>query len=140
WRGCTIQLSPRQAEYYVYLIHFTTPYKHARHYLGSTCFLDERLAAHANGSGARLMEVVSQAGITWELARLWPCESEPEMRQLEKYYKHRHNSGQICPSCNPHLPPNPLAMLRAGHYPFHVFDKPGKRMPIGDLPTHFVRK
>jgi len=130
WRGCTVALFPRQAEYFVYLLHFHERYKHAGHYLGSTCFLDMRLAAHAAGTGARLMEVITQAGIEWDLARLWPCESEPEMRQLEKYFKHRHNSGQICPRCNPRLAPDSLTMLRAGHYPFQLFNQTGKRQPM----------
>ncbi len=130
WRGCTIALCPRRERYFVYLICFDEKLAHAKHYLGSSCFLDERLAQHAAGTGARLMEVITDASISWQLARLWECESEPEMRQLEKYYKHRHNSGQICPRCNPHLPPDPLVMLRAGHFPFHLFDKPGKRQPM----------
>ena len=130
WRGATIQLFPRRERYFVYLICFDEKLAHAKHYLGSSCFLDERLAQHAAGSGARLMEVIQEAGISWQLARLWECETEPEMRQLERYYKHRHNSGQICPRCNPRLAPDSAAMLRQGHYPFHLFARPGKRQPM----------
>ena len=34
-----------------------------------TCHLEERLAAHSAGRGARLLQVVHNAGITWRLAR-----------------------------------------------------------------------
>ncbi len=46
----------------VYLIHFDIPYKHARHYLGWSHDLDQRLQQHQSGNGSRLIEVVSQAG------------------------------------------------------------------------------
>src|SRR4029453_11119618 len=37
-----------------------------------TLALPARLTAHTAGRGARLMEVVSEAGIGWQLARVWP--------------------------------------------------------------------
>ena len=58
----------------VYLIHLDTPYKHARHYTGWTTDLDARLQAHRNGQGARLMKVITKAGITWRLARPGPAD------------------------------------------------------------------
>ena len=62
----------------VYLIHFDTPYKQARHYTGWTTDLHARLEAHRAGRGARLMEVITDAGVTWHLARTWPGPREPE--------------------------------------------------------------
>lgn len=50
----------------IYLIHFEKPYKHARHYLGYTNDLEKRLARHRNGNGARLIDVINNAGIKWE--------------------------------------------------------------------------
>lgn len=129
WRGITIQLFPLRTRYYVYLIHFHERYKHAGHYLGSTCCLDARLYAHEHGYGARLMEVVTEAGITWSLARLWPCETYEEMRQLERKLKQQH-SPVLCPECNPRRQKDVLVQLRQGHYPFHLFNKPGKRQPM----------
>jgi predicted GIY-YIG superfamily endonuclease len=79
----------------VYLIHFDTPYKHARHYLGCTDDLDARLAAHAAGNGARLMEVIRDVGITWRLARVWDGDFD-----LERRLKRQHNSPRLCPVCN----------------------------------------
>ena len=78
----------------VYLLHFETPYKHARHYLGSTYDLDVRLARHQAGTGARLMEVITQAGISWYLARTWEGG-----RNLERALKQRKNSPKLCPVC-----------------------------------------
>jgi hypothetical protein len=37
----------------VYLLHFSAPYRHARHYTGWTDDLPARLTAHAAGRGAR---------------------------------------------------------------------------------------
>jgi predicted GIY-YIG superfamily endonuclease len=78
----------------VYLIHFDEPFQHARHYLGYTKNLDTRLAAHRAGSGARLMKVISEQGISWQLARTWRGN-----RTLERRLKNWHNSAQLCPIC-----------------------------------------
>ena len=53
----------------VYLLHFSTPYKHAAHYLGFSTDLPTRLAEHAAGQGAQLTQVVKQARIGWSLTR-----------------------------------------------------------------------
>lgn len=78
----------------VYLIHFETPYQHARHYLGCTTDLAARLAAHRAGTGARLMEVITQAGISWEVARTWEGGY-----LLERALKQRKNGPKLCPVC-----------------------------------------
>lgn len=80
----------------VYLLHFDQPYKHARHYLGSCDDLQARLARHAAGNGARLVEVICQAGITWRLARTWQGG-----RALERQLKRWHGSKPLCPLCDP---------------------------------------
>jgi len=80
----------------VYLLHFHEPYHHARHYLGWTTNLEERLKRHASGNGARLIEVIAEAGITWQLVRTWPGG-----RDLERRLKARHNNPRLCPICNP---------------------------------------
>lgn len=78
----------------VYLLHFNEPYRHAQHYIGYAANLDQRLAAHRAGHGARLLEVVNAAGITWSLARTWEGD-----RKLERRLKNRHKASQICPIC-----------------------------------------
>jgi predicted GIY-YIG superfamily endonuclease len=78
----------------VYLLHFDRPYKHARHYMGWTNDLDARLARHSAGRGARLIEVVMDAGITWELARTWPGD-----RARERQLKAQGAATRCCPMC-----------------------------------------
>jgi predicted GIY-YIG superfamily endonuclease len=78
----------------VYLLHFDRPYAHARHYLGYAADLDARLAQHASGNGARLLQVVMEAGISWTLARTWPGG-----REVEHRLKRQKNSPRLCPIC-----------------------------------------
>jgi predicted GIY-YIG superfamily endonuclease len=77
-----------------YLLHFTAPYRHAAHYLGSTSDLPARLEAHRNGTGARLMEVIGSAGISFSLVRTWKGGRKKE-RQLKRRGGHR----RLCPVC-----------------------------------------
>ncbi len=56
----------------IYMLHFDRPYKHARHYVGWTDDLLDRLDTHAKGHGARLVAVIWQAGIGFTLIRI--CE------------------------------------------------------------------
>lgn len=81
---------------YIYLIHFDQPYKHARHYIGSTKSVDERIAEHRTNRGARLMAVVNSAGITWRLARAWRGG-----RQVERRLKTLGGAARLCPICTP---------------------------------------
>jgi predicted GIY-YIG superfamily endonuclease len=90
----------------VYLIHLDKPYKHARHHLGWTTDLNSRLDAHREGRGARLMEVVKAAGITWQLARTWPGS-----RDRERAIKNRHEAPRLCPDCSP--VPRPVSAGRS---------------------------
>jgi len=78
----------------VYLLHFDSPYKHARHYVGYTKDLTARLEAHASGQGARPMQVDIEAGITFRLARTWRG-----MRRDERRLKDRKNAPRECPLC-----------------------------------------
>jgi len=54
----------------IYLIHFDTPLAHAKHYTGWTTDLTVRIAEHVAGRGARLMQVIEERGITWQLAKV----------------------------------------------------------------------
>jgi predicted GIY-YIG superfamily endonuclease len=86
-----------QHEQLVYLIHFDSPYYHARHYLGTTNDLDHRMSQHVRGvraGGARLMEVVTRAGISWRVACTWKGG-----RDLERRLKGWCNSARLCPVC-----------------------------------------
>lgn len=78
----------------VYLLHFDQAYQHARHYTGWTEDLPARLAEHAAGRGARLLQVVNGAGISWELARTWPG-----TRRRERALKRQGGASRRCPFC-----------------------------------------
>jgi predicted GIY-YIG superfamily endonuclease len=81
----------------VYLLHFTRRYKHAAHYLGSTRDLTKRLQQHERGRGARLLEVVHAAGISWVLARTWDGG-----RRRECQLKKQAGASRFCPLCKRH--------------------------------------
>ena len=78
----------------VYLICFNRPYRHARHYTGYSEHLDKRLTDHLCGQGARLMEIVTEAGIEWKVTRTWKGD-----RSLERHIKNRKDAPRICPRC-----------------------------------------
>jgi predicted GIY-YIG superfamily endonuclease len=78
----------------VYLLHFDRPYRHAAHYTGWTQRLPERLADHAAGRGARLLAVITAAGIGWQLARTWPGP-----RSRERALKNQGGAARRCPLC-----------------------------------------
>lgn len=87
----------------VYLLHFSEHYKHAGHYIGYTDNLDERLARHKAGNGARLIQVITEAGLTFVLARTWQGG-----HILERKLK-QHGATRICPICNPETAMNRMA-------------------------------
>ncbi|QLY33990.1 hypothetical protein [Nocardia huaxiensis] len=78
----------------VYLLHFDRPYRHARHYTGWTADLDARLAEHRDGRGARLMAVIRNAGIGFQLARTWDG-----TRGRERQLKREGGASRRCPMC-----------------------------------------
>ena len=79
----------------VYLLHFDPPYRHARHYLGFTAGpIEDRVALHITGQGARLVEVAVNAGCSVELARTWPGS-----RTVERQKKRQGGAARCCPIC-----------------------------------------
>lgn len=82
----------------VYLIHFDQPLHHAQHYIGYVSMnkkLDERMATHLAGHGARLLAVLGDLGIGWSVVRTWPNES----RIFERKLKNRKKARELCPIC-----------------------------------------
>jgi len=78
----------------VYLLHFDRRFGHAGHYTGWTTDLPTRLAEHAAGRGARLLSVITAAGIGWQLARTWPG-----TRTRERSLKRQGGAARRCPLC-----------------------------------------
>lgn len=79
----------------VYILHFDSAYHHARHYVGYTKDIDQRLAQHKAGRGARLMQVITEAGIGFQVAKIWKSKT----RKFERYIKNSHNTARFCPIC-----------------------------------------
>jgi predicted GIY-YIG superfamily endonuclease len=79
----------------VYILHFSEPIHHARHYTGYCRKIGPRLAAHRMGQGARLTQVAVERGISLVLVYL-----EPGSRIEERRLKRSHNIPRICPICN----------------------------------------
>jgi len=79
-----------------YLLHFERPYRHARHYLGWTNNLPDRLDAHLAVTGGRLLEVITAEGIGFTCVRVWHNTTLADERRLKNY----HNK-KLCPVCNP---------------------------------------
>jgi predicted GIY-YIG superfamily endonuclease len=79
----------------VYLIHFSKPLKHARHYLGKTADLRQRLKDHKAGCGARLLAACNRKGIKWRVVRVWRGADKKLERRLKGHHSH-----ELCPSCS----------------------------------------
>ena len=79
----------------IYLIHFDSPYRHARHYMGFTTNLTDRIERHRAGNGSRLMSVITEAGIGWRVVRTWRGD-----RNLERRMKRSGGLSRCCPICS----------------------------------------
>jgi predicted GIY-YIG superfamily endonuclease len=116
----------------VYLLHFSQPYQHARHYTGWTDDLLERLELHASGKGARLTAVIRQAGFGFTLVRT--CEGT---RRTERAIKNAGGAVRFCPLCTPnprngHWGPLP-ADLTPRYYPNRAPEGPHHYILLHDL-------
>jgi hypothetical protein len=103
----------------VYLLHFDRPIGdlynprgYASHYTGWTLDLPARLVDHAAGRGARLMQVVGEQQIGWQLARIWTG-----TRSRERSLKRSGGAARRCPVCRvaalglqPPRPVDPLSL------------------------------
>jgi hypothetical protein len=85
----------------IYLVHFDRPIGDlhnprgfAQHYTSWTLDLPARLVDHAAGRGARLLQVVGELGIGWQLARIWTG-----TRTRERSLKGSGGAARRCPVC-----------------------------------------
>ena len=82
----------------VYLLHFERPvYGTSQHYVGFTTNLDQRLAMHKSGHGARLTSIARKKGIAWELAYVW----EDGDKERERHLKKGGRARKLCKICFP---------------------------------------
>ncbi len=79
----------------VYILHLATPLEHARHYVGWALHVEERLAHHRDGTGARMLQVCNERGIAYELARVF----DGADRIFERKLKNTHSTADYCPIC-----------------------------------------
>jgi predicted GIY-YIG superfamily endonuclease len=96
----------------VYMLHFDHAYQHARHYVGWTEDLLDRMDAHATGHGARLVAVIWQAGIGFTLIRI--CQGT---RHTERAIKNAGGAVRYCPACTPRPRNGHWAALEADFVP-----------------------
>jgi predicted GIY-YIG superfamily endonuclease len=82
----------------VYILHFSEPYKHSRHYTGfaEDGNVEARLETHRRGQGARLTQVVVQSGRELILGRVF----EGKDRNDERRLKNGKNVRRHCNICN----------------------------------------
>ena len=88
----------------VYLLHFSEPYHHARHYVGFTQHehgmnpveeVNERLNQHFDGHGNALVHTVHTRGILVVVARVWGNRT----RAFERKVHNRRPKRLLCPLC-----------------------------------------
>lgn len=87
--------SKRPVKGTIYLLCFSARFKHAGHYLGWASDLEARLTEHRNRTGARLVAVIIEAGLTFFCARTWEG-----TRADERRLKNRKETPRLCPRCN----------------------------------------
>lgn len=103
---------------YIYVLHFSTPLKHAKHYTGCTLNLRARLTAHACGAGSAITRALHRQGIGFTLGSLFTC-CKADMRRLERSLKDHNHGPRFCRLCSgetcdriPGTMPYPIEAIR----------------------------
>ena len=79
----------------VYLLHLERSYRHARHYIGFTQHLEQRLADHRAGRGSPLIAAAVAEGIEFQLAAIWEGDRHAERR----LHRQKNTRVRLCPIC-----------------------------------------
>ena len=79
----------------VYLLHFDRSYRHARHYIGWTRNLEQRLAEHRAGRGSPLIAAAIADGIDFQLAAIWQGDRHAERR----LHRQKNTRARLCSIC-----------------------------------------
>lgn len=90
----------------VYLLHFTQPYKHARHMLSCTQYelagALRQLRERAQGAGTGLLAALLAAGGDFVVADVWTADSTVELYRVYAELRASHPSpGRLCSICHP---------------------------------------
>jgi hypothetical protein len=62
---------------------------------GQTQNLEQRLATHREGLGAKILAAANERGIAYDVVRTWPGG-----RELDRRLKRQHNGPKLCPRCS----------------------------------------
>ena len=79
----------------VYLLRFHQPVgsgkKFVRYYLGYSREnrLEQRLAEHRSGAGAKLVAAAIARGIDFDVVRIWPKATRADERRLKRQHTHK---------------------------------------------------
>jgi hypothetical protein len=79
----------------VYLLHFERSYRNARHYIGFTRNLEQRLEEHRAGRGSPLVAAALADGIDFQLAAIWEGDRHDERR----LHRQKNTRARLCPLC-----------------------------------------
>lgn len=82
----------------VYILHFDQPYYHARHYVGWSGNVIERVNSHLIGRGSKLVNAVVKSGIDFQIAATFDG-----TRADERRIKKMKNTKRYCPLCKEYL-------------------------------------
>ena len=121
-----------------YLLHFIDPqtgqsakYGRSGHYLGSSLDIARRLARHRQGDGARLIKVITEAGLSFVVVRTWVGG-----KALERRLKSRKNAPrELCPVCRQEIAIEAVLAQQSRPAP----RTPGRRKPMVERPVEFYR-
>jgi predicted GIY-YIG superfamily endonuclease len=85
----------------VYLLRFHQPVgsgrKYVRYYLGfcQDRRLEQRLAEHRSGAGAKLVAAAIARGIDFDVVRTWPNATRADERRLKRQHNHKRFDHEV---------------------------------------------
>lgn len=84
----------------IYLLHFTQPFRHAKHYIGVTSLtVEARMARHRSSYGAKLLKMLLQDGGDFVVADVWEADSMREAFAEERRLKRLGGGARSCSIC-----------------------------------------
>jgi predicted GIY-YIG superfamily endonuclease len=85
----------------VYILHFSKNLAHAKHYIGFTTDLNQRIKDHhaGNSNSAKIMQAVKQNSITFIIGNIF----KNKTRSFERNLKNQKHSNRYCAICNKNI-------------------------------------